>query len=158
MRPLPGPVLLFFAFAFALVSAPADGRAQSPPGKETWVVEVTTSGGLAGRGKGNLTVGWDGALGCTPPQPVCGGAVPAATIERLATLVAALAAGGSTVGPRVPCSDCYITTVIVRRRTADGVDVVSSCKWNDVEFGGVPEPWKRLYEEVAVAALPRRQP
>jgi hypothetical protein len=119
---------------------------------------MTTAGGLTGRGKGNVTVSWNGALACTPPQPVCGGALPPAAVERLANLVEALAAGSRGGVTRVPCSDCYVTTLTVRRQTPDGAEIVSSYTWNDAELGGVPEPWKRLHAAIAAAALPRRQP
>jgi hypothetical protein len=120
------------------------------------VVEVTTSGGFAGRGKGNVTVYSNGALACEPPMAACGPALAPQSAASLRALVLGLEPGAWTSPKAAPCSDCYVTTLTVRRRVGNAQDIARSYTWNDAQAADVPPSVKRLHAAVLAFSAQRR--
>jgi hypothetical protein len=139
------------ALSLATVAISGQAARPGPPAQvpaDTWVVEVSTSGGLTGAGKGNVSVQWDGALVCTPPLSGCAAVASRESTARLSTLITNLISAAAPALTSTPCSDCFVTTMTVKRRTADGGEIVRRYSWNDADFPGMPEPLKRLHAEV----------
>jgi hypothetical protein len=149
MRMMIGTLLLLTATTAA---AQTPGRGPSVPADpKAWVVEVSTSGGFTGRGKGGVIVQWDGTLACTPPLAACGTALSGESLRMLAALVTSLTADQHVAATSVLCNDCFVTTMVVRRRAADGSEIVMTYHWNDAEFPAMPPAVKRLHAAVVGA-------
>jgi hypothetical protein len=131
--------------------ATSPNQVESPDG--AWVVEVTTSGGLMGLGKGGVTVRSDGTVRCTAPLTACDAALRPDSTDGLRPLIVAFVTAELGTVATVRCHDCYITTITVQQRSSGSVTTYS---WNDAESGGLPEPVKRLHAAVLAIGAQRR--
>ena len=143
--------MAFLLVATSAAAQPAPARSpenQPSPPPAGWVIEVTSSGGITGRGKGGVVAQWDGTLACTPPLAPCGKALTGESLVKLEALVNALTAPNEPAASRGVCSDCFVTTLVVKRPAADGGVVVMSYRWNDVEFAALPPAVRQLHAAV----------
>ena len=121
----------------------------------SWVVEITTSGGFSGRGRGSLTVASDGTTRCAGPA-TCASRLAGDAINMMTGRLAALRTAGWEVTPADDtCRDCYQTTMTVRRRPRDGGEAISVFKWTDITFTKAPDDVKRVYETMVQVAQTR---
>lgn len=111
----------------------------------SWVLEVTTAGGVMGTGAGipTVTIASDGRLTC--PDPDCRRTINAGDLRRLTSLL------GNTSWPTLPfdlsiCSDCLRTVVTIHRREA-GAIITRQLSWD------VTQDVSPSLRELAAAAL-----
>jgi hypothetical protein len=128
-----------------------------PAGQDAWVVRIVTSGGLTGRGAGQVTASSAGTLLCAPAV-TCPDRLSASTHDVITRFVASLPV--DTVGAAAPdpfptgiCSDCVATTMTVRHRDASGERTLTYT-WDVSTAAAVPEDLRRLAATIR-AALPR---
>ena len=136
MKPLMTLVVLLWA---------AGAEAQEiPAANGDWTVEVVTSGGIMGTGRGNVTVNSDGRLTCS--RPGCAPTLPRGRVRQIAALIAAIDEPVWVVAAKSLCSDCFETTMTVRRRDGD-IQRSNRTRWDDRQR--VPAPVRDLLEAIA---------
>lgn len=116
----------------------------------SWVVEVSTSGGFSGRGKGSFAVRTNGTMTCIAPLTCTADAVPSA-VALLSDAVAHLqtTTWGQPNDSGI-CRDCFLTTFVVRVRRPDGGESRAVFSWTDVTFKNVPDDVRTAYERAAM--------
>jgi hypothetical protein len=117
-----------------------------PAGNDAWLVQIRTSGGLAGAGRGNFAVSSEGRKACSPPSRCIKDFVPSV----FKPLVDAIRPGYVTIvrPPVSLCNDCFVTTVVIRRRDGNGVHHVFTATWDDVTRSVIPPEVIQIYEAV----------
>ena len=152
MRPVLIAVLIVAACAQSHAQDTTVRQANGPMlalgnGRGAWVVEVTTSGGFTGRGRGNFAVRVDGVTACTPPMQ-CATLAPH-QLSPVANAVGQLITERWTPEPsRSVCNDCVLTTMTLRKRDANGVDVMRTFSWTEVTWEQVPRDVGGIYQAV----------
>src|SRR5688500_16060299 len=103
---------------------------EPPDGTDAWTLQISYTGGFTGLGLGTVTVVSDGKMTCDGRGP-CAPALTAPQLRQLATtLSSVLEAAWIRRTPTGICSDCMETTIVLKRRGADGVRrLVAS--WDD---------------------------
>jgi hypothetical protein len=139
-------IALFWAVgAAAQAPGPLLELPQAPRG---WVAEVSITGGFTGRGRGSLAVASTGRTACVAPLG-CTTSSPADAVSAVGRILTALRT--SSFGDertRQTCFDCYLTTLTIRSRTADGGTAVSVFSWTDANIAAVPEDVKAVYRAI----------
>jgi len=126
-----------------------------PEGDGAWVVQIATSGGLLGSGKGNIEVTSVGGLACTGTKLAEGKQLVAEALQPVAQLVAAVRSDEwkpPLKRTRSHCNDCYRTALVLSRREADGTVKLYTARWDDVTKGQVAQEALQLYERVMTVA------
>ena len=103
---------------------------EPPAANDAWTLQISYTGGFTGLGLGTVTVVSDGKMMCDRPGP-CATALAAPQLLRLTTtMTSILEAAWIRRTPSWICSDCMQTTIVLKRRGADGVRrLVAS--WDD---------------------------
>jgi hypothetical protein len=142
--------LIRCAVAMACIAVAVPGVAQeSPTADGGWSVQVVTSGGIRGRGRGEFVVTSTGALTCTRASDQCSRMLSEDEARRVAALIAAATAGAEWVRqPESTCSDCFKTTMTLRRREGEIVRSLVA-QWDDSQAAA--PPLRRLAD--AIVAL-----
>lgn len=125
-----------------------------PPGEHTWVVRITTTGGVSGRGNGGFVASSAGEIICVQ-DVTCPERLAAAVQRSLSELVISIPI--TAVPPQSPfhvtsCMDCVVTTMTVSRRDGDGERMLRYT-WDVSTAGSLPEEARRLH--AAILALAR---
>lgn len=116
------------------------------PEKNAWAVQIISSGGFNGAGKGNLIVTSEGSLSWKALNSSCSASLAPEALSLISQ--AALATNPSKWGASSVslCMDCYVTTVVLHRREADGTERIYSVYWDDTTKAKVPEEVMKIYE------------
>lgn len=133
-------------------------QVEMPEGKGAWAVQVLTTGGFAGRGRGDVAVYSDGRVTCTPPAGPCAEKRPAGALAPLSRLVAAARPSKWKVkaAPAV-CNDCFVMQLVVRRRESHGRAKTYTLSWDESNTAGVPAEALRIYEAAVALASAGKQ-
>jgi hypothetical protein len=117
-----------------------------PAGNDAWVVQLLTSGGLFGMGQGNFAVSSEGRKACSPPEKCTKDLIVAA----FKPLVDAIQPGNVTITRPLPslCNDCYVRTIVIRRRDSKGVLHIYAASWDDLSKDAIPREVVQIYEAV----------
>lgn len=120
-------------------------------------MQVTTTGGIAGTGKGTLLAQSDGSVSCTAPM-TCPARLSPDTLERIA---AALAAVRTPASPRSAapsfCRDCYVITIRLARQSApDNPARESVFTWTEPAGAAVADDVRAVYAAVQALDEPAR--
>jgi hypothetical protein len=119
-----------------------------PEGEGAWTIRVTTSGGLTGRGRGNVTLTSQRALTCSQTLRACDNLLAADKFQPVARLVSSFSPSkwaGPTARENIMCNDCFTTTVLFVRR-AGGKLNSATISWNDVTQTKAPPDVVRIAE------------
>jgi hypothetical protein len=123
-----------------------------PEGDGSWAVHVITSGGFAGRGRGDATIISDGNVSCSPPSGRCRDRRPGAELAPLSRLVAAAEPSKWEGSSHGTCNDCYVTMLVLERREGGQVKTYSAY-WDDTTAASAPpEAWD-IYRAAAALTL-----
>jgi hypothetical protein len=128
-----------------------------PKGDGAWVIQVFTSGGLAGRGKGDLTVSSRGALTLTQAGAECAQALAPDSLQTLAQAVMSAQTKSFEAAPSGVCHDCYMTVMLLQRREAGGRTRTYRFSWDDVTAAKVPADVMLIYRTAAALASEPQQ-
>ncbi len=128
-----------------------------PEGAGAWTVQILTSGGVMGNGKGNLVLISTGnfsrsqsSLSQSRPfkpealQPVTQLISKVQISEHVKPFVQQI----SQTSNASLCSDCFKTTFILSRREADGTVKTFVVEWDVTTKAQIPEEVLQVYESV----------
>lgn len=133
----------------------AVGSVRAPKGKDAWVVQVVSRGGLTGLGRGDVTVNSLGEVRCNPfVGPPCGYSLTPGALESLSKLVASARPSKWGAGAMGPCRDCYVTLLELRRRDAKGREKTYTVYWDDSTLAQINEEARRIFSEALAASAP----
>jgi|GEM_PF-2958290 len=130
---------------------------RAAPDDNQWTVQILSSGGFTGRGRGDLLASSDGTLNWSSGDVSCNIRLTGEAVQMLSKLVRAAevpATKGSLTGM---CGDCYVTTMIIHRRDSRGLDSVSTIRWEDASYAGVPADMVAIYDAVMALRECKRQ-
>lgn len=119
-----------------------------PPGDNVWTVQILSSGGFTGSGRGDLTLTSEGILTWSGADGSCGRKLTDETMQALAKIV--LAANAPATGSESllsgMCFDCYVTTMILQRRGIGGVVSAATVSWDDPSQAQVAADLMSIYK------------
>jgi hypothetical protein len=120
-----------------------------PAGDRAWAVQVVTTGGFTGKGRGNVTLTSDGTLQRFGPDGSCSIKLSAETMTALTETVFAANSTYNTDGlvDRLTCADCIVTAFVVTRRKTGGDETLAS-SWDDASQANVPADLLAIYKAV----------
>ena len=128
-----------------------------PEGKGSWALQLITRGGIAGGGRGDVTVTSDGRVTCGPSAAPCGLRRQAAAPDLLSRLVAAAKPSKWKAPAAGTCADCYLTLFVLQRREGSGREKTYTFYWDDTTAAAVPADVKAIVGAMAgVAFVPAR--
>ncbi|MEJ7575946.1 MAG: hypothetical protein WKF74_02955 [Pyrinomonadaceae bacterium] len=128
-----------------------------PEGEGMWTVQIITSGGILGNGKGDLALTSKGNFSQSLNSLMESKLLTSETLQPLAQLIAkakipeqvkpfiGLASQTSSTSL---CSDCYKTTFILSRREADGKIKTLVATWDATTKTQVAEEVLQIYESI----------
>lgn len=129
--------------------------AELPKGKDSWVVQVVTRGGFAGRGRGDLTLKSDGVVSCSPTvSDPCAAALAPASLEALSKLIASAEPKDWKDKSGGACRDCYVSLLALQRRDAKGHAKSYIVYFDDLTLAQMPEEVRRIYAHAFEFASP----
>ena len=153
MRELIATVLMVICGGTIAAQQPFAERLALADTPGAWIVEVTTTGGFAGGGSGNLAVRADGTTSCSPPIGCA-----AARDAELTKIADAVARVTSTTWVRPAsggrCFDCVTTTLTLRNRETDGTERIATFSWNVADMKDLPADVRSVYD--AAMSIARR--
>ena len=116
------------------------------PEANSWAVQIITRGGIAGKGKGDLTITSQGRLVWNEIKNQCNVKLRDDVLQML-TQTAFSADASKWVGrPSRVCSDCYVTAIVLQRREDDGIVRTYIAYWDDATAGKISEGLKQIYD------------
>ena len=119
-----------------------------PSGDRAWAVQIVTTGGFTGKGRGNLTLTSDGTLLRDGPDGSCSMKLPDETMKALSeTVFAANTTNNSEELIKHVCSDCIVTAMVVTRRKSEG-DETLTASWDDPNQARVATDMLNIYQAV----------
>jgi len=116
------------------------------PEANSWAVQIITRGGIAGKGKGDLTITSQGHLVWNEIKNQCNVKLRNDVLQML-TQTAFSADASKWVGrqSRV-CSDCYVTAIVLQRREADGIGRMYIAYWDDATAVKISDGVRNVYD------------
>lgn len=111
-----------------------------------WSVQILSSGGLTGAGRGNLTCTSEGTLA----DESCSKKLLPAAMKELEEIILSFdrSVGSGNYISTVRCFDCYTTTLVLNRREADGSVSTRTFVWDDSTQAQIPTGVAKLYEKL----------
>ena len=121
-----------------------------PSGDNAWAVQIVSSGGFTGSGRGNVTLTSDGILIRFGPDGSCSRKLPDETMQALTKTVFAANATSNTDGllSRLICPDCIATAMVVTRRRIAGDETTYAASWDDASQAKVAADMMNIYQAV----------
>jgi hypothetical protein len=127
-----------------------------PDSRAEWTVEIRTSGGFDGQGNGGFTVTSAGELTCNLSAS-CIRQIQKPVLQSIEAFVSSanlpLAIQVPSGNPSIPvqvtpsvCSDCIVTTMLLRIRDSKGIAWSYSVSWDLTTQSRVPTDFKRIFE------------
>jgi hypothetical protein len=120
-----------------------------PEGDRAWAVQIVTTGGFTGKGRGNVTLTSDGTIQRFGPDGSCSIKLPDDTMKALTETVFAANSTYNTDGSvdRQICADCIVTALVVTRRKSGGDETLAS-SWDDATQAKVAADLLNIYQAV----------
>lgn len=111
-----------------------------------WAVQVISSGGFAGKGRGNLTITSQGRLFWNWVEKECNVKLGDEVMQDLtqAAFSADTTRWSGTTDRR--CMDCFMYAIVLQRRESDGSERTYIAYWDDSTAKKLPDELKKLYE------------
>jgi len=124
----------------------ATRKVELPPEANSWTIQITTSGGFAGKGAGNLTITSYGHLFWDGVENQCNVKLGDEALQMLAQM--AFSADASKWSGRTAsyCADCIVTTIVLQRRERDGIVRTYSACWDSSTAGKISEELRKAYD------------
>jgi len=120
-----------------------------PAGDRAWAVQIVTTGGFTGKGRGNVTLTSDGTLQLFGPDGSCSVKLADETMKALTETVFAANSTYNTdrLVDRQICADCIVTALVVTRRKTGGDETLAS-SWDDATQSKVAADLLNIYHAV----------
>jgi hypothetical protein len=121
-----------------------------PAGDNAWAVHITSTGGISGTGRGNVTLTSDGQLLRNGPAGSCSIKLSGEALESLTRTVFAANGTDSSDGllDKLICPDCYVTAMVVTRRRAARDEATIAVGWTDATEAKVAADVLAIYQAV----------
>jgi hypothetical protein len=130
--------------------------------RSEWTLEISSSGGLDGRGTGGLSVTSAGTLTCSLPRR-CTGPMDAPALQSIhgfvtaVNLPLAVRIPGNNPSVSIPvaagvCMDCVVTTMLLRIRDSKGLEWSYSLTWDPTTLSNIPPDFKQIFQSAAALA------
>lgn len=116
--------------------------------KGSWVLEIQSGGGFHGRGRGGLTVTSEGRLTSTMPEAACEVVLQPPVLETLARLARSARPFNNVELNASVCNDCYSTSMVLRRREADGSVRTYTAYWDDSTKKSIPSDVISIHDAI----------
>ena len=116
------------------------------PEANSWAVQIITRGGIAGKGKGDLTITSYGHLVWNGVENQCNVKLGDDALQMLAQTAFSVDASKWDGRKASFCADCYVTTLILQRRERDGIVRTYIACWDDSTAGKLPEELRKVYD------------
>jgi hypothetical protein len=119
-----------------------------PAGDNAWAVQIVSSGGFSGSGRGDLTLASDGILYWNGADGGCSRKLAEETMNALTRIVLAadLSVSSKDLLAGAFCADCYVTSMIVQHRGAAETISMARMTWDDPNQSRVPADFLTIYE------------
>lgn len=119
--------------------------------KGAWVLEIQSGGGFHGRGSGGLTVTSEGRLTSTMVEAACEAILQPPVLETLTQLARSARPFNQVEFNTSVCSDCYTTSMVLRRRESDGSERTYVAYWDDSTKKNIPAEIIKIYDAIQSA-------
>jgi len=121
-----------------------------PPGENAWAVHITSTGGISGTGRGNITLTSDGQLLRYGPAGSCSIKLSEEALESLTKTIFAATGSYNSDGllETLICPDCYVTAMVVTRRRAARDEATIAVGWTDATEARVAADVLAIYQAV----------
>jgi len=121
-------------------------KVELSPEANSWTVQIISSGGLVGTGRGNLTITSQGHLFWNTRENQCNVKLGDDVLQMLTKT--AFSANASKWNERTSsfCADCYVTTIVLQRREPGGIVKTYIASWDDTTAGKISEELRKLYD------------
>jgi len=116
------------------------------PEANSWVVQIITRGGIAGKGKGDLTITSQGRLVWNEIKNQCNVKLRDDVLQMLAQTAFSADASEWVGRPSKVCSDCYVTAIVLQRREGDGIVRTYIAYWDDATAGKISGGLRKIYD------------
>jgi hypothetical protein len=116
-----------------------------PEGKQSWVLQIVTRGGLDGKGKGDILVDSSGKVTCSKKEMDCVETLSTARLQEFADAIAGIAAASWEKSAMGSCYDCYFILLRLRVRDRDERIHDLFAYWDSSTQSGMPKDVLRLY-------------
>jgi hypothetical protein len=116
------------------------------PEANSWAVQIITRGGIAGKGKGDLTITSQGRLVWNDVRNQCNVKLRDDVLQMLTQVAFSVDASGWVGRPSRVCSDCYVTAIVLQRREGDGIGRTYVAYWDDATAGKISEGLRQVYD------------
>ena len=139
----------------AWAPAQAQVNIEAPAGAGTWVLRISTTGGIMGQGAPVVVITSDGRQGCARAPVDCPPVLGAAALRSLHDQIR-LAAGEGwlTVPANTLCRDCLTTTMRLTLHNGDGTTTMMTAAWDPTTRGRLAAAIGQLHDLVARLAQP----
>jgi hypothetical protein len=117
---------------------------------DAWAVQIFTIGGLAGRGKGDLTITSRGNLIWSAAENQCQVKLRNDVVQVLTRTALSANASGWGEHPATSCKDCFVYALVLQRREPDGSEKRYIAYWDDSTAGKTSEEVRKVYETFKV--------
>src|SRR5215468_4500146 len=116
------------------------------PEANSWAVQIITRGGIAGKGKGDLTITSQGRLVWNEIKNQCNVKLRDDVLQMLAQTAFSADASEWVGRPSKVCSDCYVTALVLQRREGDGIVRTYIAYWDDATAGKISGGLRKIYD------------
>ena len=116
------------------------------PEANSWAVQIITRGGIAGKGKGDLTITSQGNLFWNEIKNQCNVKLRDDVLQVLTQMAFSADASKWVWRPSRVCSDCYVTAIVLQRREGDGIGRTYIAYWDDATAGKISEGLRKVYD------------
>jgi len=113
---------------------------------KSWAVQIRSSGGITGNGRGNVTITSQGNLYWDEGENQCNAKLGEDVLQKLTQMVFSAKASKWGVTTAGFCADCYGTQIMLQRREADGKERTYTAYWDDPAAARIPGDLMSLYD------------
>jgi hypothetical protein len=116
------------------------------PEANSWAVQIISRGGLAGHGRGNLTITSQGKLVWNSSKNRCNAKLGDDVLQMLTQT--AFSANASKWGGQKSriCADCFVTAIVLQRREGDGIGRTYIAYWDSGTEENISDELRKVYE------------
>jgi hypothetical protein len=136
--------------------------ASTPDSRAQWTVEILTSGGLDGQGRGGFRVTSAGEFACNSTTP-CTRQIQKPTLKSLESFIIAanlpptLQIPDRNLPIRIQtspsvCSDCIVTTLYLLIRDSKGIQWIYTASWDLTTQSSIPPDFRQIFQAAAELA------
>src|SRR5215510_1000693 len=121
-------------------------KVELSPEANSWAVQIITSGGLDGKGLGDLTLTSQGRLVWNERRNQCDAKLGDDVLQMLTQTAFSADASKWVRLPSRICADCFKTAIVLQRREGDGIVRTYIAYWDSGTEGKISEGLRKVYD------------